>query len=128
MTFDLYKLILWFQISILHICNWVNKVLMSLFDLMIWHIIQRITKSSKYNVILQNWFEHIWNIYIIFFSYNDTIFECIFPNIKYHPRTIFESCYTVNHNSQNLDTGYNLSSCRMPLGCHLICLNQTSKS
>ena len=22
------------------------------------------------------------------------------------------------------DTGYNLSSCRMPLDCHLICLNQ----
>ena len=66
--------------------------------------------------------------YIHYILLNDTIYECIFPNIKYHQRTIFESCYTVNHNSQNLDTGYNLSSCRMPLDCHLICLNQTSKS
>ena len=59
--------------------------------------------------------------YIHYILLNDTIFECIFPNIKYHQRRIFESCYTVNHNSQNLDTGYNLSSCRMPLDCHLIC-------
>ena len=70
---------------------------------------------------------NISKIYTLYPS-NDTIFECIFPNIKYHQRTIFESCYTVNHNSQNLDTGYNLSSCRMPLDCHLICSNQTTNS
>ena len=126
MTFELCKLILWFKNNILHIYDWVNNVLISLFDLMIWRIIQRITKSAskmQYYKIDSN----ISKIYTLYPS-NDTIFECIFPNIKYHQRTIFESCYTVNHNSQNLDTGYNLSSCRMPLDCHLICSNQTTNS